>query len=106
TIDPGTGGAAFLWMAVLEVAPDDPLVARTRAEPGDEGFSERWDAGDVGLVLYLRQVRAEGIDVTTYGPLSFTYVLPGGDQVTAYSHDELHRDDPTGFTILVAPVGG
>ena len=103
---PGTRSSAFSWRAVLEIAPDDPIVARTKAEPDDEGFPETWDAGDVGLVLYLRQVRALGIETTTYGPLQFAYTLPSGDQVMAYSHDQHHGGDPTGFTIAVGPAGG
>lgn len=105
-LHPGTSSTPFTWKAVLELAPDDPRVARTRAERSDEGFPEGWDAGDVGLVLYLRQVRAQGIETTTYGPLQFGYELPNGDQVMAYSHDQHHAGDSTGFTISVGPAGG
>jgi hypothetical protein len=103
---PAAAGTPYSWWAVFELDADDPLVARTRAEPSDEGFPERWDAGDVGLALYLRQVRDLGIHATTHGPLQFSYQLPNGDEVMAFSHDQLHPGDPTGFTITVGPPGG
>jgi hypothetical protein len=100
TLEPAPKGAAYDWQAIYEVDPADPRLEPIMAE----GHAK--DAGDAAATLYQRQAKTAGRDVSGAGTYA-SYPIEGGARtVMILSADHSHRDDATGFSIVVGITGG
>ncbi len=100
----GDKTTAYVWKAVYEVDPTDAHIRDAIDKARADGLT--LDAGDAGVAIYREEVRATGADIT-FDTTGFGYPIRGTSlYVSVRSDDDVHKGDPTGFTISVGPGGG
>lgn len=93
------------WEAHYHVDPTNAQIQRLLASARFTG--PPLDPGDAGLQLYLEQVQAAGIKVTSDVVTQFSYdIQDGALVVTVLSDDEHTNHDPDEFLLYVDVPGG
>jgi hypothetical protein len=99
----GDRTTSYTWKAVYEASEADVQPGRPSVA---DVTTSNMDTGDIASLLYAAQVRAAGVEISTMGA-GFSYAIQGGSlAVIVRSDDDVHKGDPSGFTISVGVAGG